>query len=126
MDIFWEIFRLFFREIYFKIGLCKRYYFFSEQNTYCFDRAVQGHLPKKTHASKVVLELDNSQSYLLLISIGFSIHFGFLWYSSFVINFPHFFKGLFRTTNILLLRHSQNNYQMWLYKLSLMCEELSY
>ena len=133
MDIFWEMFRLFSCEIYFKIALttCKRYYFFNEQNTYCFDRAAQGHLPKKTHASKVVLENFTksffvSQSYLLLISIGFSIHFGFLWYSSFVINFSHFFKGLFRTTNILLLRHSQNNYQMWLYKLSLMCEELSY
>ena len=27
---------------------------------------------------------------------------------------------------ILLLRHFQNNYQFWLYKLNLMCEELSY
>ena len=78
MDIFWEMFRLFSCEIYFKIALttCKRYYFFNEQNTYCFDRAAQGHLPKKTHASKVVLENFTksffvSQSYLLLISIGF-------------------------------------------------------
>ena len=35
-------------------------------------------------------------------------------------------RVLSRPTKILLLRHSQNNYQMWLYKLSLMCEELSY
>ena len=27
---------------------------------------------------------------------------------------------------ILLLRYSQNNYQIWLYKLNLMCEEISY
>ena len=27
---------------------------------------------------------------------------------------------------ILLHRHSQNNYQIWLYKVNLMCEELSY
>ena len=46
--------------------------------------------------------------------------------SRFVINFPRFFKPLFRPTKILLLRYSQNNYQMWLYKLSLICEELSY
>ena len=54
--------------------------------------------------------------------------FGFLWYSSFVINFPRFFKRLFKPTTILilLLRHSQKNYQMWLYKLNLMCEGLSY
>ena len=61
-----------------------------------------------------------------LIFIEFSFHFGFLWYSSFVINFPRFFKRLFRPTKILLLRHSQNNYQMWLYKLNLMCEEFFY
>ena len=27
---------------------------------------------------------------------------------------------------ILQLRHSQNNYQIWLHKLNLMCEELHY
>ena len=41
-------------------------------------------------------------------------HFGFLWYSSFVINFSLYFKRLFRPTKILLIRHSQNNFQMWL------------
>ena len=60
-----------------------------------------------------------------LISIEFSFHFGFFWYSSFVINFPRFFKRLFRPMKILLLRHSQNNYQIWLCKLNLMCGELS-
>ena len=34
-------------------------------------------------------------------------------------------KWLFRQTEILLFRHSQNNYQMRLYKLNLMCEGLS-
>ena len=55
------------------------------------------------------------QSYLLLISIEFYFHFGFLWCSSLVINFPFFFKQLFRPMKILLLRHSQNNDQIWLY-----------
>ena len=53
-------------------------------------------------------------------------HFGFLWYSSFVINFPRFFKRYFRPMKILPLRYPQNNYQIWLYKLNLMCEELFY
>ena len=35
-----------------------------------------------------------SHSYSLLMSIEFSFHFGFLWYSSFVINFPAFSTGL--------------------------------
>ena len=55
-----------------------------------------------------------------------SINFGFLWYSSFVINFPRFFKPLFWLMKVLLLRYSQNNYQIWWYKLNVMCEELSY
>ena len=69
--------------------------------------------------------LDVSRSYALLISIEF-FYFGFLWYSSFVINFPRFLKRCFMLMKILLLRYSQNNYQIWLYKLNLMCEELSY
>ena len=56
--------------------------------------------------------------------IEYSFHFGFLWYSSFVINFPRFFKRLFRPMEILLLWHSQKNYQIWLYKLNLMGGEL--
>ena len=55
-----------------------------------------------------------------------SFHFGFLWYSSFVIDFPRFYKWYFRQMKILLLRYSQNNYQIWLHKLNLMCEELFY
>ena len=47
----------------------------------------------------------------------------FLWYSSFVINFPRFFEVAFQADD---LRHSQNNYQIRLYKLNSMCEELSY
>ena len=70
--------------------------------------------------------LESSQSYALLIYIEYSFHFGFLWYSSFVINFPHFSKWYFRPVKILQLRHSQNNYQIWLYKLNLMWQELSY
>ena len=65
-------------------------------------------------------------SYALLISIEFSFHFSFLWYSRFVINFPHFFKRLFRPMKIPLPGHSQNNYQIWLYRFNLMGEELSY
>ena len=56
----------------------------------------------------------------------FSFHFSFLWYLNFVINFPCFFEQLFRPMKLLLLRHPQNNNQIWLYKLNLMCEELSY
>ena len=67
-----------------------------------------------------------SQSYALLISIEFSFHFDFLLYSSFIINFPRFFKQYFRLMKIPLLRYSQNNYQIWLFKLNVMCEELSY
>ena len=70
--------------------------------------------------------LDASRSYALLNSIEFSFHFDFVWYPSFVINFPRFFKRLFRPMKILLRRHSQNNYQIWFYKLNLMCEELFY
>ena len=55
-----------------------------------------------------------------------SFHFGFLWYSSFVINFLRFSKQYFRPMKILLLRYFQNNYQIWLYKLNLICEKLSY
>ena len=51
--------------------------------------------------------------------------FGFLWCSSFVINFPRILKRLFRPMKILLPRHSKSNYQISLYKLNLMCEELS-
>ena len=67
-----------------------------------------------------------SQSYALLISIEFSFHFDFLLYSSFIISFPRFFKQYFRLMKIPLLRYSQNNYQIWLFKLNVMCEELSY
>ena len=66
---------------------------------------------------KILEGLDVSQSYPLPISIEFSFCFGFLWYSSFVNNFPHFFKRLFRPTKIHLVRHSQNNDQIWLYEL---------
>ena len=76
--------------------------------------------------SKDVKKLDVLQSYPLLICIEFSFQFGFLWYSSFVVNFLRFFKWLFRPTKILLLRHSQKNYQMGLYKLNSMREGLSY
>ena len=38
-----------------------------------------------------------------MISIEFSFHFSFLWYFSFVINFPRFFKRLLRPMKILLL-----------------------
>ena len=78
--------------------------------------------------SSVIFSLnsvDVSRSYALLITIEFSFHFGFLWYSSFVINFPRFFKRYFRPIKIFLLRYSQNSYQIWLYKLNL-CEELPY
>ena len=54
------------------------------------------------------------------------LNFGFLWYSSFVINFLRFFKRYFWPTKILLLRYSQNNYQICLYKLNLMCKEFCY
>ena len=47
----------------------------------------------------------------------------FLWYSSFVINLPRFFEVAFQADD---LRHSQNNYQIRLYKLNSMCEKLSY
>ena len=67
-----------------------------------------------------------SQSCALLISIGFSFHFDFLLNSSFITSFPRFFKQYFRLRKIPLLRYSQNNYQIWLFKLNLMCEELSY
>ena len=63
---------------------------------------------------------------MLLISIEFSFHFGVLWYSSPVINFLRFSKWYFRAMKIVLLRYSQNNYQIWLYRLNLMCDELSY
>ena len=53
-------------------------------------------------------------------------HFGFLWYSSFINDFPRFYKPYFRPMEILLLRYSQNNYRIWLHKLNLMCEELAY
>ena len=53
-------------------------------------------------------------------------YFAFLWYSSFVSNSPCIFQRLFWLTKILLLRHSKKNYQMFLYKLDIMCEELSY
>ena len=68
--------------------------------------------------------LDASRSYALLNFIEFSFHFDFFWYPSFVINFPCFFKCLFRPMKILLRIHSQNNYQIWFYKSNLMCEEL--
>ena len=58
------------------------------------------------------VQLDFSWRYVLLISIELSFHFGFCSYSSFVIRFPRFFKRLFRPMKILLLRHSQNNYQI--------------
>ena len=75
---------------------------------------------------KFQIKLTILQNYALLISIEASFHFDFLWYSSFVINFSRFLKRLFRPTKILLVRHSRNNYQLWLYELNLMCEELSY
>ena len=53
-----------------------------------------------------------SWMYPFLISIEFSFHFYFLWYSSIVVNSARFFK-----TKIVLVRHSLNNYQMGLYKL---------
>ena len=56
----------------------------------------------------------------------FSFQFNFLWYSSFAINFLLFFKWYFRSMKILLLRYPQNNYQIWIYKLNLMREELCY
>ena len=62
----------------------------------------------------------------LLISIECSSRFSFLWYSSFVINFTCFLKWLLRPIKFLLLRHFQSNYQIRLYKLNLLCEELSY
>ena len=65
-------------------------------------------------------ELSASDFYWMFFSFRLS------WYFSFIINFPRFFKRLFRPTKILLLRHSQNSYQMLLYKLNLMCEELFY
>ena len=49
---------------------------------------------------------------MLLSSIEFSFHFDFLWYSSFVINFPRFCKQYSGQWKILLLRYSQNNYQI--------------
>ena len=52
------------------------------------------------------------REFTLLISIEVSFHFGFLRYSSFVINFPRFFKRYFKPMKILLLRYSQNNYQI--------------
>ena len=60
------------------------------------------------------------------VSRSFAFHFGSLWYSSFVINFPRFFKRLLKLMKILLFRHSQNNYQIRLNKLNLMGEKLSY
>ena len=64
--------------------------------------------------------------WLWILTLIILVVFIFLWYSSFVISFPRFFKRFFRLVNILLLRHSQNNYQIWLDKSNLMCEELSY
>ena len=52
--------------------------------------------------------------------------FYWIFFSSFAISFPRFSKGLFKPMNILQLRHSQNNWQVWLDKLNLMWEELSY
>ena len=42
------------------------------------------------------------------------------------LSISHIFQVALQADQILLLRHSQNNYQMWLNKLSLMCEELSH
>ena len=67
----------------------------------------------------LISRILESLAHVLLISIEFSFHFGFLWYS-------RFFKRLFRPVKIFLPGHSLNNYQVWLYKLNLMCEELSY
>ena len=64
-------------------------------------------------------------SYALLISLQFSFHFGFLWYSSFGISFPRFFKWLFKSLKILKLRHSHSNYQICWHKLNLMCRKVS-
>ena len=58
--------------------------------------------------------------------LDFIFIYGYLWYSSLVINFPRFFKRYFRPMKIILLRYSRSNYQIWLYKLNLMCQELSY
>ena len=63
--------------------------------------------------------LSISDFYWILFSIRLSLIFQ-LGYSRV------FFKWLFRQRIVLLFRHSQNNYQMWLYKLNLICEGLSY
>ena len=65
-------------------------------------------------------ELCASDFHWIFFSFWLSLIF------SFAINFPRFFKRHFRPMKIFLLRYSQNNYQIWLYKLKLMCEELSY
>ena len=86
-------------------------------------------IPEKNQFEKILRQLKDVKELSWMsqrvIRFWFLLNF-LLWYSSFIINFPRFFKRLFSPTKILLLRHSQNNYQMWLYKLNLMCEGLSY
>ena len=62
-------------------------------------------------------ELCTSDFYWILFSFRLSLTF---WLRYQLLTF---FQA---ASQILLLRHFQNNYQIWLYKLNLMCEEVSY